>query len=530
MPRFRARAVMDSQASPETTDVRRYITPVWSRRWMILAVVVLATAATYLYYNSKPKQYTASSDIYVQTSPLDRALFGTDASGALDPDRNTADQAKLLRSRSVAETVAKRQHFSGDPRALLSAIDVKASSGSDFVTIKATQSSPAAAAQLANAFAAAFIAQRKAATRADITAGRQVAEAELARIGSSRVNAAGRKALRDRIQRLRVIEGLLTGGAEQVDQAVPPTTPSAPKPKRDALFALFVSLVFAIGAAFGLDRIDRRIRRVDEVEALYDLPLLTTVAHTRRMAPDADGKAVIPDDLREAFRTLRTNLQLLSLDQPARTILVTSAVPKEGKSSVVRNLALAYREAGARVVVVEADLRQPTMKSLFHIEAESGFTNVLTGEQRLSTALQPVAARGETAVLAPARARVGIGKPEDNGARNAGELAVLTSGQPTANPPAVLASQRVREVLAEIAGNHDVVLIDSPPILAVSDAIPLLSAVDGTIVVARLDLSTHDAARRTMQLIRRVPGARVLGVVANDSHETSGQYYLYAHQ
>jgi Mrp family chromosome partitioning ATPase len=332
-----------------------------------------------------------------------------------------------------------------------------------------------------------------------------------------------------------VLERLPTGGAEQVDRARPPGKPSAPKPRRNALFALFVSLVFATGAAFALGRIDRRVRRVDEIETLYDLPLLATIAHTKSMAPDAEGRAVLPPDLREAFRTLRTNLELLSLDRStglnreAWTVLVTSAEPKEGKSSVVRNLALAYREAGARVAVVEADLRRPTMMHLFHIEPTSGLTNVLTGEHDLDAALEPVAAGATSPALTQLRtaAYAAPGAPTTNGAGGPGELVVLTSGGPAANPPAVLASNRVRELIAEIAARHDVVLIDSPPILAVSDAIPLLAAVDGTIVVARLDLTTRDAARRAMELIRRVPGSEVLGVVANDAHDASGRYQMY---
>src|SRR3954447_16569691 len=110
---------MDTQVAPETTDVRRYVEPIRSRWWLILAIVLAATAAAYFYYDSKPKKYTASSDVYVQASPLDRALFGTDT--AEDPDRNNQNQAKLLLSRTVAEQVATRLRFKGDPKELLAA-------------------------------------------------------------------------------------------------------------------------------------------------------------------------------------------------------------------------------------------------------------------------------------------------------------------------------------------------------------------------------------------------------------------------
>src|SRR3954451_8361026 len=139
---------MESEVAREGTDVRRYVEPIRSRWWLILAIVAIATAATYLYYDHKPKEYTASSDVYVQTSPLDRALFG-DNTGA-DPDRNNQNQAKLLLSRTVAEQVAQRLRFKGDPAELLGAVKVKVTSGADFVNVKATQPTPRDAARLAN--------------------------------------------------------------------------------------------------------------------------------------------------------------------------------------------------------------------------------------------------------------------------------------------------------------------------------------------------------------------------------------------
>jgi Mrp family chromosome partitioning ATPase/capsular polysaccharide biosynthesis protein len=519
------KSLKDSQAASETTDIRQYVEPIRSRWWLILAVAALATAGTYFYFDSKPREYTATTDVYVRTSPIDRALFGGDT--PVDPDRNTNDQAKLLKSRTVAEQVAQRLDSKEDPASLLSALVVKNTAGSDFVTINATRSTPAGAARLANAFATEFIRARRSASRGEISAARQVAEEELSRLSGDAVNSEAKRTLNARIRRLRVLEGLPTGSAEQVDKALPPGSPSAPKPRRNALFAFFVSLAFAIGAAFALHRVDRRVRRVEEIEALYDLPILANVAHTKRVAPDAEGKAVLPDDLRESFRTLRTNLELMRLDRPLRTILVTSAVPKEGKSSVVRNLALAYREAGARVAIVEADMRQPTMDGLFHIESTAGLTNVLTGETRLSTALLPVPTGSTTSILDRVELGTGIGRNGTNGTDDGGHVALLASGRAPANPPAVLASSRVRELLREIAATHDLVLIDSPPILAVSDAIPLLTAVDGTIIVARLGLSTRDAARRVMELVRRVHGVDVLGVVANDVDDASGHPYPY---
>jgi Mrp family chromosome partitioning ATPase len=151
---------------------------------------------------------------------------------------------------------------------------------------------------------------------------------------------------------------------------------------------------------------------------------------------------------------------------------------------------------------------------------------VLSGEQELSAALEPVAVQTESSILTALKSPPPqlVNGASTNGARP-GELVVLTSGEATANPPAVLASNKVRQLLDQVAAGYDVVLIDSPPILAVSDAIPLLNAVDGTILVARLDLSSRDAARRVMEVIRRIPDADLLGVVANDAHESKRHRY-----
>jgi succinoglycan biosynthesis transport protein ExoP len=514
---------MESHASPERIDVRSYLEPIWARKWLVLAIVVVATAATYAYFTTQPKEYTASTDVFVQTSELDRALFGAGAD--TDPDRNTANQASFLRSRAVAARVAKKLDYKGRPGDLSKRIEVERAEGNDFVTISATGSTPRSAARLANAFAAALISLREASTRNRVQASIDVAKRELAQLGTDAASQSARKSLRARIKRLQVIESLPAGRVEQVDRAEPPGSASAPKPKRNAAFALVVSLMLGCAAALGLGRLDRRLKRPERVEEVFGHPMLTAVPHGKPVSRDPDGRAAIPDALRESFRTLRTNLDLQSLDRPLRTILVTSALPGEGKSSVVRNLALAYGEAGHSVAVVEADLRQPTFPLMFQVERNPGLTDVLSNQEPLGDALQPVAVAAPALVVdAPGRVVNGNGR-----AGAAGRVSVMTSGPHAANPPAVLAAERVRDILSELAEHNDVVIVDSPPILSVSDAIPLLSAVDGTLLVARIGLTREDAAQRLAELLRRVPHANVLGVVANDVPDARQLYSYYSY-
>ena len=514
----------DTQSQQERIDVRAYLEPIRSRWWMILLVVALATAAAYLYSDSRPKQYTAATDVFVQTSELDRALFETAAE--LDPERNAANLAAFLQSRAVAERVAEKIGFSGEPSGLTGQIAVERTEGNDFITISATDSTSRGAAKLANAFGAALIELRGEAARDNVEAEISVARRELAQLGEGVASQSARRSLRSRIRRLNVIGSLPIGQSEQVDQAIPPGVPSSPRPRRDAGFAFVLSLILACGAAIGLGRLDRRLKAPERIEEVYGLPMLGAVPNGNPVARDADGRAEIPERMREPFRTMRTNLELRSLERACRTILVTSAMPGEGKSSVVRNLALAYSEAGLRVAVLEADLRKPTLAQLFYLRPDPGFTDVLSKQATVEETLQSVAV-AVPPVAVSATARTGIAGSQ-NGAGNP-QLAVLTSGPQAPNPPAILAAGLAQDVLSQLSEHHDVVLIDSPPILAVSDAMPLLSAVDGTILVSRLGLTREDAARRLVELIGRVPNVRVLGVVANDVSEGRQPYSNYGY-
>src|SRR5262249_55307283 len=201
-----------------------------------------------------------------------------------------------------------------------------------------------------------------------------------------------RQNLADQIHRLELVQKVPPTITQQVDPALVPSSPSSPKPLRNAGFALALSLLAALAAAFSLERFDRRLKRPEEVEAVYGKPLLTTLPHTGEPAPAVHGEAVLSSHFRESFRVLRTNIEMAELDEPARTIVVSSATPGEGKSTVVRNLALAFSEAGKRVAVVECDLRRPALGRLFGAQSGAGLTEILRDEARLDSLTVNVAA------------------------------------------------------------------------------------------------------------------------------------------
>jgi polysaccharide biosynthesis transport protein len=519
---------------PEPSDLSQVLRPVWSRKWLILALVLVATGLTYRHYDSQPREYRASTTIYVQTSELEQSLFGT-ALVASD-DRTTANQAELMTSSSVVRQAAHDTGFQGDPRVLLGGLSVVPRSGEDFIDVSYVATDPRRAALLANGFVQAFILIRSNELRGKVTQAQKAAERELATTPSSPINQAARSQIASRVRQLQVVADLPSGNAEQIDRASPPASPFSPRPARNALFAAVLALFLGVAAAFGLNRFDRRIRTIEDLESAYGVAVLGALPRVSETSSSDEGRAVMPGPFREPCRSLRTSVELAALDRNLKVLLVISAVSGEGKSTVVRNLALAYAEAGLRVVIVEGDVRRPIQTEMLNAGPGPGLTNVLAQELPLSDAVRsvPYGSKRSVAESLPARvpdvASGGVSLAETNGAHEGG-LWLLSSGPEPPNPPVVLGSERMSSMLDELREQFDIVLVDSAPLLVVSDAVPLIGNADGTIIIGRLNETFRDATRRVRDVVARIPDANILGVVANEvssrDYATGYRYYGY---
>lgn len=528
---------MEETSTKQPIDLHDVLRPIKARLWLIVVCVALATALTYYHYSSQPKQYTASTKLFIgSTNPTD--LLSPDSS-----DRETTDLAGLVDSPAVFALAAKELGVSGRTAAGLGAVTASPVTGSDYVTITAISGSAEATAELANAVANAFVYTETSTIHREAAQAIVQAQHQLSALPNTVSNSAQRGQFQETISSMQSIEALPTAGIEHVDSAYPPAAPFAPNPKKDAIFAFVIALILTVAGAYGLDRLDRRIRKLTDVETTYGYPVLAAVPRTRKPAPIENGVAVLPDQLREAFRSLRMNLELAALDRRPKTIVISSAIPREGKSTVARNLALAYREAGLNVCVVDADLRRPELAALLDVPTVPGLTDVALGDEELSGALKNVAV-GVPGLRTLARLQAASGGRistiSANGGSSAGHdkgdeigsLVVLPSGPEPVNPPVVLGSDRMRSVLAQLAEEFDLVIIDTSPLLAVSDAVPLLSAADGVLVVSRLAMTTTDAAKDLAEQIRRIPGANMIGVVVNDLHgheATGNSHYTYGY-
>jgi len=500
----------------EQGDIRAYLRPVLSRWWLILLVVPAVTAATYFYYDQKPKSYEASAEIFVQTSTLDQLLLGGE--GSTDP-ASVENLALLLQTSAVGEEAArlltkgKGKQAAANEDALSGSISATPIEKSNFIVVTATASTPAGAAQLANAYAKAFLATQARQLRGEASQTVVAAKKQLHELGPEK--GSERTLLREKIQTLELITAQPASrtGIKLVEHAAPPVAPTGHDPTQNAIFAFVVSLMLAIAGAYGLEYLNRRITSIETIEELFELPTLTEIPKVDSPSP-LNGSAVgMAKPLREPFHRLQANLDMLGHERPLRTILVASAAPNEGKSIVARNLGLAFREAGRNVAVFDADFRRPSLGGMFAAHEGPGLTDILAGRVSLGEAIQevqvPVNGNGGVpshALTVPGPAATTVGK---------GELAMVPAGAHTSDLPATLATGHLRETLAAAAGAYDVVIIDSAPLLATADVLPLLSEVDGVLLVSRLGVTTRDSARRLLTMIRRVPNAHLLGVVVN---------------
>lgn len=522
----------ETRQSADTPDLRDVVGPIWRRRWLVLAIVVASTVGTYVASSQSDKRYRSTTRVFAANSQVQTIVAGS-ASPATD--RTTLDQARVLVSRPVTDAVREQLSLRESARELLKTVSATPDTGSNYVVVSATRGSPDEAAAVANTFVQNYRQFRGQQLGRELDAAIRRVRQQVAGLPPGGAAAQEQQSLQATIGQLQAARAVAPSQARQDDEATPPTAPSSPRPKRDALFAAGISLLLAVGLAFGLDRFDRRVKRVEEIADLYGIPLLTTIPHVESPVGAVDGKPVVPARLREPLRGLRTNIQLASLDQSLRRLTVTSAVPGEGKSTVVRNLALTYREWGMNVVVLEADLRRPSLSRAFGFEAtEIGLTSVLTGEVGLDDALLEIPVDSADLEFLDRVRSVGERVTADaatDRSRSATEtrLALLPSGPTPPNPEAVLATDRSRQLLEQLTEWFDIVLIDTPPLLSVSDAIPFVTQSDGVIVVSRIGLTERGSAVRVMDAVGRVPNARVLGVVANDLPSEPGSGYGYGY-
>jgi succinoglycan biosynthesis transport protein ExoP len=289
-----------------------------------------------------------------------------------------------------------------------------------------------------------------------------------------------------------------------VRQAEVPTAPISPRPSLNLALGLLLGLAVGIGAAVLRETLDTSVKDADDVARLdgAPVPVIGAIGYDSDAARSPLIVHADPHSPRaEAFRQLRTNLQFLDVDNPPRSIVVTSSVPAEGKSTTAANLALAMAQAGMRVALVEADLRRPKVAAYLGLENAAGLTTVLIGRAKVEDVLQ------QWGTI---------------------PLQVLPSGPIAPNPSELLGSHQMLTVLRKLEDEFDVVVLDAPPLLPVTDAAVLAGLAGGAVIVVRTGKTKREQVARAIENLRGVD-ARVLGVLLNMTPARGGLYDYEAH-
>jgi tyrosine-protein kinase len=514
-----------TESSQQGVALQHYLAVVRRRKWLILAVsavVPLAVVAVSLLQSSV---YEGSAKVLLSRQNLASRLTGIPESNAsVEEETVVKTQAQVARVPAIARAVSRRLGAGAmSPQELLDSSSVSTSPEAEILTFNVRDGNRRVAARAATLYAQQYSRYRRQQDTAALVSARKGVEKhvrELQEAGEDRGSLYG--ALLNREQQLQTIETLQTSNTTVIEAAGDAAKVS-PKPLRNGVLGLLVGAVVGLGLAFLLEALDTRVQSARELEQTLGIPLLARVPAPPKRDDGEDALAMVdePEGAQaEAFRMLRTNVEFTLLDREASSIMVTSALEEEGKSTTIANLALAIAQAGKRVALVDLDLRRPRLDRLFGLDQEPGVVQVVLGQKDLDDALNRVSVLPEGGVPSPAR-------QSENG--SSGTLDVLTCGSLPPNPGEFVASRRLPELLEQLAERADLLLVDSPPLLHVGDAMTLSADVDALLVVAdpkKLRQGSVEEADRLLGSMR----AHKLGFVLTGAEHGKGYGYGYGYR
>lgn len=513
---------MDESLQP-APDLREYLAVLKARKWTIILVLILVVSSALFFSYRQTPLYGASVRLLVKGVP-------SDSSGYIPPP-NLETEAEIVRSKPVAALVIEDLGITTSTDGLIDQLTVEpATELSQVLEISHSSPDPETARDVPNAFAINYIEYKRDQASDALEVGREAIQEAInsvqerltgvtKRIASVKTqNDEGlavtleteRSAL---IARLGVLQQRLDdfetrqpidlAGGQVIEPATLPLSPSSPDHVRNGLLAAFIGLALGVGLAFLKERLDDRFKGRMDVVGAMGVPVLATVPHMKISQRNRYALAIEADPrghASEAYRGLRTGIEFIGGERSIKSVLITSPSPGEGKTMTTANLGVSLANAGRRTVVVSCDLRRPTVEHYFGNPGGPGLADWL---------------------------RQGNELPLDSILQEPGipNLRLMPSGAIPPNPAELLSSPRLEELIKTLEENSDIVLFDSPPVLAVADALILASRVGGTVVVLDSSKTHRSAAVHARGELERV-GATIIGSVLN-SFDPSGSPYYY---
>lgn len=508
----------------------------WRGKWIIIVATAVLCGLGFAYSSMKTPLYQASSQLIYenQINVSDPLSTG----GSSDPAQRQADidsVATVIGSPQLVKSAEALLSPSGDrlpDYSVLAATDVTQSQSgiSNTVSITAVSPDAEAAAAVANAYAEAFTAYRKASVQAAVKQAESVVQSRLDTYLSDASKQSGDYAiLQQRLQDLQILEATTTGNFRVLVRAGAPAAPFSPKPMRSGLMGAVGGFVIGAGIVLLLAQFDTRVRTQEEAAAIFAVPVL---GHIRKATPKSIEEQplfVLSDahsPAAEAVRKLQWSLEYAEdLESDLKSILLTSCLQGEGKSLTLCNLALAMAATGKRVVLVDADLRRPRMHRYLNLPNAVGVSTVLAGRTEVAKALH-------TRLVGTSVITKGPDGEVDGAQDGANRLHVLTSGPLPPNAAHTIASKRFALLIDELKAQFDMVLVDAPALLAVGDSAAIARVVDGLVFLVDLTRARRPLLVEAASQIALMP-CRNLGLIvmtqraAGRGYENSYSYYSH---
>ena len=518
---------MHSRPSSSTSVLQDYLLVLRRRKLLFLQSVLLVPVVAVLFSLQQSSLYEATSSVILNPQTSASGIGFQDPRLFLDQDRLLATEADRARVPQVLERAVRASGVRGRTAGDLNASSaVTSEEGSDVLRFAVTDRDPANATRLASAYAREFTRYRRDTQRTEAAnAGRIVQEQidELER--QDQEDLPIYDTLVGQRQQFAALEALSATNLDDVREAGL-AVQVQPRPVRNGLLGLAFGLILGLGLAFLFEALDTRVWSVQEIGNRLGLPLLSRVPAPPGKLRRNNGLVMFaePHSPRaEAFRVLRTNLDFANIDRGAHTIMITSAVMGEGKSTTLANLAVAFAREGRRVTLVDLDLRQPSLHTFFDIPQQPGLTDVALGRVSLDEAI----------VRIPLSSEPAGGGPVNGNASGSYQalLEVLPAGRTPPDPGEFVASRAMTKLLDDLRRRADLVLIDTPPLLQVGDAIALSAKVDGLVLVTRLNIVRRPMLNEVGRALETSRAAK-LGFIATgaESEETYGSYYYASRQ
>ena len=509
----------------EASDLRRIARRSW---WILVIVPLLVTAIVYAVSARQPKRYAATATLLLNPNNPAESLSSA-GSGTARTDQGSATtfvttQLGVITGRTVL-TAAAATLPGVDTDMLAKAVSANQRGNTTLVEVTVRAKRPADATVQANAIVSAYVEDRRATSVAGLeralaevkrklteieskVAAPQVASSSSGNQLASALSQAAQVQFAElftRQQELEIDLNLQRGGIELVSPATPPDSPVSPSPLRDSLVGLVLGTVMAIGITAARERFDLSVRDAEQVAEIVSLPVLATLPYSTRI-PKARGLLIAANpfgSFAEAIRNLRTSLQFAALDRDLHVVVVTSTLPTEGKSTIAANLAASWATSGKRTLLVSGDLRVPSADRFFIRHAPKvGLSDLINAVGRAPDT------DAERTLLDHDLPRAAVEDITIDG------LWYMASGTLPPNPSELLAVPAAGAIFARLRRDWDVVVVDSPPIGLVSDALVLATYADGTILVAGAGVVSKPELNRSVEQLQAA-NSRVLGVAVN---------------